>query len=446
MEGTNGPFYGHSCIFVQGYDGSRPNANVSICSANATANATDGEVVTMGMPDQPIAYPFPPPPTLYEPAPQYARLREHQPVAQVTMPDGRTAWLVTGHAEVRQVLVDQRFSRAAASGPDGPQTGLVIANDSIIAMDPPEHTRLRRLVARAFTARRVEELRPRVAKLVDELLDTVETLPRPVDLVEHFSLPLPVQVICELLGVPASDRHTFHAWSDTLMSDFRRDQGEIRTAFREISEYFGGLIAHKRAEPADDLVTALIAARDEQDRLSEHELVNLSLGLLIAGHETTANQINMFLLTLLRHPDDWARLRADPDVIPQAVEELMRFVQLGEGGTSLPRVTTEEVELGGVTLPAGAAVLPVMAAANRDPAVFESPDRLDLSRTEIPHLGFGAGVHHCLGAQLARMELQEAMRGLLRRVPDVRIAVAESELRFKPGMVVRSLEALPVTW
>jgi cytochrome P450 len=405
--------------------------------------ATPDETAT---PPEPIPFPFPSPPSLYDPAPEYLRLLENRPVAQVRLPDGKPAWLVTRHADVRQVLIDPRFSRAAASGPDAPQVGLSIANDSILGMDPPEHTRLRKLVARAFTARRVEELRPRVAKIVDELLDEIGTLPRPVDLVDHFSLPLPVQVICELLGVPAGDRHTFHSWSDTLMGDWQRDPTEVQGAFDALSRYFEGLIAGKRAEPADDLMTALIDARDSQDRLSERELVTLSLGLLIAGHETTANQINMFLLTLLRNPDGLARLRADPDAIPRAVEELMRFVQLGDGGASLPRVTTEEVELSGVRLPAGSAVLPVLAVANRDPAAFDEPNLLDLSRTDNPHLGFGAGVHHCLGAQLARMELQEALRGLLRRLPDLRLAVPESELGFKSGMVVRSLEALPVTW
>jgi cytochrome P450 len=369
-------------------------------------------------------------------------------VAQVRLPDGRTAWLVTGHAEVRQVMIDPRFSRKAASGPDTPKTGIAAASDSdsILGMDPPEHTRLRRLVASAFTARRVGELRPRVAKLVDELLDRVETLPRPVDLVENFSLPLPVQVICELLGVPSADRHIFHAWSDAVMNDWTADPAKSNNAIEELSRYFAGLIAAKRAEPTDDLMTALIAARDRDDKLSERELVLLSLGLLIAGHETTANQINMFLLTLLRYPDELARLRAAPDEIPRAVEELMRFVQLGQGGAGLPRVTLEEIELGGVRLPAGAAVIPVLPAANRDPRAFDQPDRLDLTRDDNPHLGFGAGVHHCLGAQLARMELQEALRGLLRRMPGVRVTVPDSELRFKSGMTLRSLEALPVTW
>lgn len=396
---------------------------------------------------EPIKYPFPPAPSLFHPTSMLSTLREERPVAEIQFPDGKTGWLVTSYAGVRQVLVDPRFSRAAASAPDVAQPGLAaIATESILGMDPPEHTRLRKLVARAFTARRVEQLRPRVADLVDQLLDGIETMPRPVDLVEHFSLPLPVNVICELLGVPASDRHTFHSWSDAVMGDMNRDPAEMRAALERLAGYLGELIAAKRAAPTDDLMSALIAARDEQDRLSERELVMLGISLLVAGHETTANLINLFLLTLLHHPDELARLRRSPELVPGAVEELMRFVQLGDGGAGMPRVTTEAVEVDGVTIPAGAAVFPAILAANRDPEVFADPDRLDLSRPEVPHLGFGAGVHHCLGAQLARMELQEAMAGLLRRLPGIRIAVPANELTFKPGMVLRSLESLPVTW
>ena len=401
----------------------------------------------MTQPQAQVQFPLPAPPSLYHPSPELHELRETQPVIQVSMPDGKTAWLVTRYADVRQVLIDPRFSRAAASGPDAPQVGLgQLATESLMGMDPPEHTRIRRLVASAFTARRVEELRPRVAKLVDELLDGVVRLPPPVDLVENFSFPLPVQVICELLGVPAQDRHTFHSWSDAMMGDIDRDPAQMEAAFTAMGQYLGGLIAAKRAEPADDLMTALIAARDERDRLSERELVTLCIGLLVGGHETTANQINMFLLTLLHHPEELARLRAEPESVPQAVEELMRFTQLGEAAAGMPRITTEPVELSGVTIPAGAAVLPAMGAANRDPRSFPDPDRLDLTRVVNQHLSFGAGVHHCLGAQLARMELQEALRGLLRRIPTVQVLVPDSELRFKQGMIVRSLETLPVVW
>ncbi len=397
-----------------------------------------------------VQFPIPPAPTLYHPAPQLAELRASQPVAKITLDDGSMGYLVTRYADVRQVLIDPRFSRAAAGGkgPGGSETGIaILAEDSMNAMDPPEHTRLRRLVAGAFTARRVEQLRPKVRELVDELLADVAARACPVDLVEHFSLPLPVRVICELLGVPSQDQHIFHAWSDTVMSDASRDPDEIRATIGKLADYFGKLIADKRAIPADDLMTALIAARDEGDRLTEKELLNLCFGLLIAGHETTANQINMFLLTLLSFPEEYQRLAASPEMVPQAVEELMRFVQLGDSGSSgMPRITTEAVELSGVTIPAGSVVLTSVLAANRDESVFPDPDRLDLTRVVTQHLSFGAGAHHCLGAQLARMELQEALSGLLRRLPGLHVAVPDSQLRFKPGMILRSLETLPVAW
>jgi cytochrome P450 len=238
----------------------------------------------------------------------------------------------------------------------------------------------------------------------------------------------------------------FHGWSDTVLGDFTRDPAEVQAAFMHLAEYFGRLIAAKRAQPSDDLMTALIEARDSADRLSEEELARLGFTLLIAGHETTANQINMILLTLHEYPEQLQRLRDRPETIPEAVEELMRFVQLGAVGAGLPRVVTEDIELSGVRIPAGAAVIPVMTVANRDPAAIDDPDRLDVTRGHVTHLGFGAGVHHCLGAQLARMELQEALRGLLRRMPGLQVAAPVAELSFKDGMIVRSLRALPVRW
>jgi cytochrome P450 len=391
--------------------------------------------------------PFPPPPSIFHPSPEMQELQRSKPVVRVEMPDGTTGWLVTRYDDVRQVLVDPRFSRAATVNSNVRRIGPArAAGDSILSKDPPEHTRMRRLVAGAFTARRVEALRPRVAKLVDELIDRMFTLPQPADLVENFSLPLPVQVICELLGVPAGDRHVFHEWSDRVLGDASRDPREIEEAFDRLSEYFRRLIADKRAQPADDLMTALIAARDAEDRLSEDELVGLCLTVLIAGHETTANQINMFLLVLHEFPEQMEHLRADLESVPQAVEELMRFAQLGASGGGLPRITTEEVELGGVRIPAGEAVIPVLTVANRDPALIADPDRVDVTRPPTTHLAFGAGVHHCLGAQLARMELQEALRGLLGRMPRLELATPPAELTFKNGMVVRSLRALPVRW
>jgi cytochrome P450 len=284
-----------------------------------------------------------------------------------------------------------------------------------------------------------------VAVIVDELIDALLDRPQPADLVTGFSLPLPVQVICEMLGVPAGDVDQFHAWSDAILGDWQGDTGQIMAALADMYNYFVRLIEIKRAEPADDLMTALIAARDQADRLSEEELTTLGCTLLIGGHETTANQLNLSLLVLLDHPAELGKLRADAGLIPAAVEEFMRYVRLG-GGLPPARVTTEDVQLGGVTVRAGETVLPLFATANRDPSVFSDPDRFDISRAPANHLAFGAGVHHCLGAQLARLELQEAFRGLLSRMPGLRLAIPAGELRFKPGMALHSLCELPVRW
>ncbi|SDS93703.1 cytochrome P450 [Actinoplanes derwentensis] len=392
---------------------------------------------------EPLTYPLAPGPSIHHPSPQMTDLRNRCPVAPVTMPGDTPAYLVTRFADVRQVLVDPRFSRRAAGEADAPAQELgELETDSLIGMDPPEHSRLRRLVSRAFTPRRVEQLRPRVAALVDELIDAMIDGPQPADLATLFSTPLPVQVISELLGIPEHDRHRAKQWSDAMMSDWRVDPSGARAAL----DGFATLIAARRADPADDLITALIHAQEHEDKLTEHELVSMTVGVLIGGHETTTNLINMALLTLRRHPDQFALLKQDLSRIPAAVEELLRFIQLGDTGVMLPRITTEEVELSGVTLPAGTPVLAAFVTANRDPAVFPDPDRFDIARTPNNHLGFGAGPHHCLGAPLARMELQEALHGLLTRMPDIEVAIPDEDLNFKQGLAVRCLTALPVTW
>ena len=392
---------------------------------------------------QPISYPLPPPPSIYEPPAVLVDLQRNEPVAKVRMADGVEAYLVSRYADVRQILVDRRFSRAAVKGPGGPAKELgELETESLIGMDPPEHTRLRKLVSHAFTPRRVEELRPRIAELVDELLDSMLAGPGPVDLVQGFSTPLPVAVISELFGIPEADRHKCKEWSDTMMGDWQVDPEGTAAAVQGFSE----LIDSRRAHPGDDLLTALLKVNVDQDRLSDHELLMVSIGVMIGGHETTTTQINLFVLTLLRFPEQLAALRADPSKIPDAVEELSRFIQLGETGVMLPRVTTAPVELSGTLIPAGATVLPAFMVANRDPAMFPEPDGLDLDRPANPHLAFGAGVHHCLGAQLARVELQEALAGLLRRMPNLRLAVPEADLRWAQGLVVRRLEELPLWW
>jgi cytochrome P450 len=400
----------------------------------------------MTVADGPVRLPLTEQPSTDQSAPMFHQYLQDRPVVRAELPDGSLVWLIAGFDEVRQVLVDRRFSRALAVAPGRPLQGTeVFAAGSILGLDPPEHTRLRKLVASAFTARRVEAHRPRIVSIVNELIDGLLEQPQPADLVTRFSLPLPVQVICELLGVPAEDLPRFHAWSDTILGDWKRDSDQIMSALVELYNYFVGLIEIKRAEPADDLMTALIDARDSRDRLSEDELTMMGCALLIGGHETTANQINLSLLALLHRPDELARLRADPDLIAGAVEELMRYVRLGDG--LMPaRVTTEDVTLGDVTIPAGDAVVPLNATANRDPRAFTDPNTLDVGRPAAGHLSFGAGAHHCLGAQLARLELQEAFRGLIRRMPGLRLAMPADQLRFKPGMALYSLAELPVRW
>jgi cytochrome P450 len=380
-----------------------------------------------------------------QPAPDIATISGGRPVFRAELPDGRIVWLVTGYENVRHMIIDQRFSRALAVAPGSARQGFeMFAAGSINGMDPPEHTRLRKLVASAFTARRVEALRPRVAAIVDGLIDAMAGRPQPADMVTDFSLPLPAQVICEMLGVPAEDTGQFHAWSDTILADWQRDPDEILTALAGLYGYFVTLIESKRARPADDLISALIAARDDADRLSEHELTVMCCTLLIGGHETTANQINVSLLLLFDHPGEVAKLRADPGLIPGAVEELLRCSRLG--GLPPARMTTKAVQIGGAVIPAGEQVMPLLGTANRDPSVFTDPDRLDVTREAASHLTFGAGVHHCLGAQLARVELQEAFRGLIGRLPGLRLAVPASDLEFKPGMAIHSLRELPVRW
>lgn len=378
---------------------------------------------------------------------QARRIDFDLPVFQAELPDGHVVWMVAGNENVRQMLVDQHFSRALACTPRHAQGGSQgLAAGSIQGMDPPEHTRLRKLVASAFTARRIEGLRPRVAEIVNELIDAMRDQPQPADLVVSFSLPLPSRVICEMLGVPASDLDQFHAWSDTILGDWQRDLDGILTALAELYGYFGKLLEIKRSQPADDLMTALIAARDDADRLSEEELTSMCCTLLVAGHETTANVLNLSLLLLLDHPDEVARLRADPGLMPSAVEELLRCTRLGGATTAAARVTTEDVTIGGVTIPADEMVVPMFSAANQDPSVFTDPDRFDITRDGSGHLTFGAGLHYCLGAQLARLELQEAFRGLIGRLPGLRLAVPASELEYKPGMALYSLRELPVQW
>ncbi|MEU9101370.1 cytochrome P450 [Streptomyces sp. NPDC048361] len=389
----------------------------------------------------PLAYPFNTSDGL-QLADAYERVREQPGLLRVQMPYGESAWLVTRYADARLVLGDQRFSRAEGAAHDEPRQSEGRTNSGILGMDPPDHTRLRSLVARAFTVRQAEKLRPQVRELTASLLDDLEAAGPPADLVDTYALPLPVAVICRLLGVPAEDRPRFRVWSDAALSTSSLTAAEFEANREELRAYMGELIARHRQEPQDDLMTALIEARDGGDRLSELELVDLCVAVLVAGHETTASQIPNFTLTLMDHPDQLAQLRARPDLVANAVEELLRFVPLGSGA-SQPRYATEDVEVGGTLVRAGTPVLVATGAANRDALRFTAPGVLDITRDGNQHLGFGHGVHHCLGAPLARLELQEALSALITRFPGLKLA---GDVTWKSEMLVRGPRVMPVAW
>jgi cytochrome P450 RapN len=378
--------------------------------------------------------------------PEFVELRRRKSLLRVTMPFGGDGWLAIRHEDVKAILGDNRFSRAAVLDRDVARTQPIISRTrTILTMDGPEHTRLRRLAAQAFTGKRMDEFRPRVQAIVDELVDDLFATGQPADLIDGLALSLPNAVICALFGVPTADGDRFRAWTARVASITAFPPSEIQAANDELRTYLAELVHERRVEPSDDLLGALVLACDEHNQLSEDELVGFGVILLIAGYETTANLIGNFIYTLLTHPDQLENLKANPDMLESAVEELLRFVpaQASAGG---PRVATQDVQVGDVLVRAGETVLPQLAAANRDEAVFEDPERLDLAREFNPQLTFGYGAHFCLAAQLGRMELQVAIGTLLRRMPNMQLAVPAHELPWKTGMMLRGLGQLPVTW
>ncbi|MDA3646772.1 cytochrome P450 [Saccharopolyspora indica] len=374
-----------------------------------------------------------------------ARLRDEQPISRVLL-SGKPVWLVTRYAEVNAVLVDTRFSLARAAHPDVPKLGTFeLPPGLILATDPPEHTRLRKLVAKVFTARRIEQLRPRVQEVTDRLLDELAGMTPPVDLIEHFTAALPIEIICEMLGVPDADRPSFQDWTERILTVSGLPVEEVRAGWTELSDYIAELVDDKRRSPTEDLLSLLITARDEDDRLSEEELVLFGLALLNAGHETTKNQLaNSVALLLDEHPDQWRRLVEHPGLIGPVVDELLRYSSLEAFQVGLPRVATATVELGGVTIAEGDTVLISLSSANRDAAAFDSPDEFDPARQPNRHLAFGNGVHRCLGAQLAKIELETGLGELTRRFPQLRLT--DAELPWKTGGFVRGLHELRVEW
>lgn len=379
--------------------------------------------------------------------PLFAELRHRQPVCRVTLPYGGDAWLVTRYEDAKKVLSDRRFSRAKTLRADIPRMFPEPDEaDSILSMDPPEHTRLRRLVGQAFTPRRIEQLRPRVSELVAELLDRIERHGPPADVVEMIGRLLPVSVICEVLGVPLEDRSRFREWTGIAMAVQVMQKQELDDALGKLAGYIAGLVAQRRAQPTNDLLSALVQARDDDELLSESELVSLGVTLLVVGHETSEKEIGNVVYTLLTHHDQLDRLRAAPELIREGVEELLRYIPLQTSVGSFTRIATEDVELSEVLIRAGEVVFTQLSVANRDERMFSRPDELDVSRRQCPHLTFGHGAHLCLGSHLARMELQVVVESMLTRFPGLRLAVAPADLRWQTAGFVRGPEALPVTW
>lgn len=375
--------------------------------------------------------------------------RGQQSVTPVRLFNGRTVWLVTGHAEARAVLADPRLS----SDRENPAFPLFVRRlaettqrrVALVGVDDPEHNVQRRMLIPSFTVKRTAALRPQIQRIVDTLLDEMAEQGPPADLVNAFALPVPSMVICALLGVPYADHEFFEAQSRKLLRG--PEASDVEAARHALDEYFRALIERKRRDPGEGLLDELIAKQLETGAMDREELVRLAEILLVAGHETTANMISLGTFTLLQHPEQLARVRdwgSGPDSgMPAAVEELLRFLSIADG---LSRVAVEDVEVGGVTVRAGDGVVLSTAVINRDGAVYPAPDELDLGRSARNHVAFGFGVHQCLGQNLARAELEIALPALFSRLPGLRLAVPAEEIPFKPGDTVQGLLELPVTW
>lgn len=384
------------------------------------------------------------------PYPSFHLLRQSQPMFKTPL----GFWVATRYEDVAKILKDRRFGKGFEErtklryGPDVFQnTAYASMRTWMLVQDPPHHTRLRGLVSKAFTARRIEALRPQVEALVDDLLDQVEGRGR-MDFIQDFAYPLPVNVICDMMGIPLEDRDRFEHGgkaSGRLIDPTPMSAEELQStneSFEHWEEYFRELCARRRAEPKDDLVTVLVQAEEAGDRLSEAELVGNIILLFAAGHETTVNLLGNGLFALLTHPEEYAKLKADPELVPGAVEEMLRFdssVQL------TGRMALEDIEIGGVQLQRGEYLFALLGAANRDPEAFDDPDAFCVDRPEVRPQSFGGGIHHCLGAQLARLEAEVAFRRLIQRLPKLRLERPDDP-HWRPTFTLRGLQTLPVAW
>ncbi|GAB3486244.1 cytochrome P450 [Amycolatopsis cihanbeyliensis] len=379
-----------------------------------------------------------------DPPEELGKLRAEEPISRMAFPDGHLGWLVTSHAGVKAVLGGREFGSRAdllrapiplamAAQPTEVSPGM------FTAMDPPEHTRYRKLIAGWFTMRRMRQLEPRIEQIVAEHLDAMERVGGPVDLVQAFAEPVSALVISELLGVPARDQDRFLAATKALFGVHSSAEDAI-AGWQGIREFLLELVAAKRADPAEDLISQLVTEGD----LTDQELITIGSLLLVAGHDTSNNQLALSVHALFRHPEQLAALVADPELVPGAVEELLRYLTIVHIGSI--RAALEDTELDGHRLAAGDAVSLSLSAANRDPEVFEDPDTLDITRSASSHVAFGHGVHQCVGQQLARAELRVALTALLRRFPDLRPAGDPDQVRMRTDSIIYGVHELPVTW
>ncbi|MFI1035253.1 cytochrome P450 [Streptomyces sp. NPDC020951] len=381
---------------------------------------------------------------LLDPPAAYALLREERPVSRITLWGGNTPWLVTRYEDACAVLADQRFSSEnIREGFPGLQPNPPRSPGQIFSMDPPDHTRLRRMLIPDFTFRRVEELRPVIGTLTDTLIDSlVAKEPAGADLVEHFTLPLPLQVICELLGVPYADREFIHRQASAFVT-LTAGPEAMRAGWTALFHYLSELLAAKADAPGDDLMSRLATDRVATGEATPAEAAGMMVQLLVAGHETVTSMLTLGVVALLSHPGQLAALRDDPALVPGAVEELLRYLTVVHIG--MRRIALEDIEVGGVTVRAGEGVVVSLQAANRDPRAFPDPDAFDITRDARHHLAFGHGLHQCLGQSLSRVQLQVALPALFRRLPELRLAAPPEEFALH-GRAIHGVSELPVTW
>ncbi|MES4887975.1 cytochrome P450 [Streptomyces sp. NPDC096012] len=383
----------------------------------------------------------------YHPPTGYDPLRDGHDLSRVTLYDGREVWLVASHQTARALLADPRLSSDRRREGFPAPTPRFAANRNrrvaLLGLDDPQHQQQRRMLIPPFTVKRAAELRPSIQRTVDDLLDAMVAQGPPVELVSAFALPVPSTVICGLLGVPYADHEFFEEQSRRLLRG--PAPADTEDARERLEEYLGGLVdgKAKQAEPGDGVLDDLVRRHLRDGVPDRQEILSLALILLVAGHETTANMISLGTYTLLRHPERLAELRADPALLPAAVEELMRMLSIADG---LQRVALEDIEVAGHTIRAGEGVLFSTSVINRDASVYDEPDTLDFHRPARHHVAFGFGIHQCLGQNLARTELEVALGSLFRRLPGLRLAAPADEIPFKPGDTIQGMLELPVTW